>query len=45
MTTGVHNYMLPVFTTHRLVKGEGEIVEEIVSRERQKSINKVWCVC
>ena len=25
----------------RLVKGDGEIVEEIVSRERQKAINKV----
>ena len=26
---------------HRLVKGDGEIIEEIVSRERQKAINKV----
>ena len=25
----------------RLVKGDGEIVEEIVSREQQKAINKV----
>lgn len=25
---------------HRLVKGSGEIIEEIVSRERQKQINK-----
>ena len=29
----------------RLVKGDGEIVEEIVSREQQKNINKVLCVC
>ena len=26
---------------HRLVKGDGEIIEEIVSREQQKAINKV----
>ena len=26
---------------YRLVRGDGEIVEEIVSRERQKAINKV----
>ena len=26
---------------HRLIKGDGEIIEEIVSRERQKVINKV----
>lgn len=25
----------------RLVKGDGEIMEEIVSKERQKAINKV----
>lgn len=25
----------------RLVKGDGEIIEEIVSKERQKAINKV----
>lgn len=25
----------------RLVKGDGEIIEEIVSRDRQKAINKV----
>jgi hypothetical protein len=30
----------PVTGRHRLVRGEGEVVEEIVSRERQKSINK-----
>ena len=26
----------------RLVKGDGEIVEEIVSKDRQKAINKVY---
>lgn len=25
----------------RLVKGDGEIIEEIVSRDRQRAINKV----
>lgn len=29
---------------HRLVKGTGEIIEEIVSKERQKQINKVRCM-
>ena len=28
----------------RLVKGDGEIVEEIVSKERQKAINKVHVI-
>ena len=30
---------------HRLVKGTGEIIEEIVSKERQKQINKVGWKC
>jgi len=25
---------------HRLIKGDGEVLEEIVSRERHKEINK-----
>lgn len=29
------------FRACRLVKGDGEIIEEIVSREQQKAINKV----
>ena len=30
------------FPACRLVKGDGEIIEEIVSREQQKAINKVY---
>ena len=29
------------FLLHRLIKGTGEVLEEIVSRERHKAINKV----
>ena len=30
-----------LFFCFRLIRGEGEVVEEIVSREKQKEINKV----
>ena len=37
--------MLIYSDVNRLVKGDGEIVEEIVSRERQKTINRVFVHC
>lgn len=39
----VYIYIVVACVSVRLVKGDGEIVEEIVSRERHKAINKV-CV-
>lgn len=29
----------------RLIKGDGEVLEEIVSKERHKEINKVMGTC
>ena len=40
----VSRWCINVDLVYRLVKGDGEIVEEIVSRERQKAINKVSSV-
>ena len=37
----VNRLFLFHFRACRLVKGDGEIIEEIVSREQQKAINKV----
>lgn len=36
-----NNFYSSVFFSSRLVRGEGEIIEEIVSREKHKDINKV----
>ena len=38
----INKHILGLIWFSRLVKGDGEIVEEIVSKERQKAINKVW---
>jgi len=32
-----------LYCVSRLVKGDGEILEEIVTKDRQKQINKVCC--
>lgn len=38
---GVCWFLFPLFLFFRLIRGEGEIIEEIVSKERHKDINKV----
>lgn len=42
----ISKYQRSSFTrsSHRVIRGEGEILEEIVSKERHKDINKVCFV-